>query len=318
MQTADVLKLTAYHRFALPSIAHPESANAYVTIANRHFYDPACLDTSKPAIPALRRNSKSHAACLADAAAVVTASYKGMLAQSSTFSTPKVRIPPQVPNAGRGLAPVEPFQQGTIIHSEKPMLCFPPLKHVAKVWPSTSTYWAALAWVKILDSADPVHSCTLDQCVPTRDNCKSTNFTNMICLQVCHHCLTPLQSRQASISALRFCSKACETSSFAYSRTEKLLDLSPLSEYCMEHEEQFPLLLARAACMHLSKQLQPIERHLSSSPAAKQQSSNASQGDIWQVQFVHHLRCSDILFAQIASLLVPQQSNFLSCNKLLT
>ena len=140
------------------SSAHPESANAYVTIANRHFYDPACLDTSKPAIPALRRNSKSHAACLADAAAVNTASYTGMLAQSSTFSTPKVRIPPQVPNAGRGLAPVEPFQQGTIIHSEKPMLCFPFLKHVAKVWPSTSTFWAALAWVKILDSADP---CTL-------------------------------------------------------------------------------------------------------------------------------------------------------------
>ena len=86
----------------------------------------------------------------------------------------------------------------------------------------------------------------------------------------------------------------------------------------MEYEEQFPILLARAACMHLSKQLQPIERHLSSSPAAKQQSSDASQGDIWQVQFVHYLRCSDILFAQIASLLVPQQSNFLSCNKLLT
>ncbi len=61
----------------------------------------------------------------------------------------------------------------------------------------------------------------------------------------------------------------------------------------MEYEERFPLLLARAACMHLSKQ--PMERHLSSSPAAKQQGSHAPQGDIWQVQFVHHLRCPDIL-----------------------
>ncbi len=63
----------------------------------------------------------------------------------------------------------------------------------------------------------------------------------------------------------------------------------------MEYEEQFPILLARAACMHLSKQLQPIEPHLSSSPAAKQQSSDAPQGDIWQVQFAHHLQCPDIL-----------------------
>ncbi|DBA70576.1 TPA: hypothetical protein ACH3X2_011966 [Trebouxia sp. C0005] len=104
----------------------------------------------------------------------------------------------------------------------------------------------------------------------------------MICLQVCHHCLTPLQSRQAIMSALHFCSKSCETASFAYSTTEKLLDLSPLSEYCMKYEERFPFLLARAACMHLSKQQQPAEQHPSSSSAAKQQSSNAPQGDIWQ------------------------------------
>jgi len=97
------------------------------------------------------------------------------------------------------------------------------------------------------------------------------------------------------MSALLFCSKTCETASFAYSRTEKLLDLSPLSEYCIEYEECFPLLLARVACMHLSKQLQPTERHPSSSPAAKQQSSDAPQGDIWQVQFVHHLQRPDML-----------------------
>ncbi len=79
MQTADVLKLTAYDRFVLSSSAHRESANAYVTSADRHFYDPASFNTSKPAMPALRRNSNSHAACLADAAAVVTASHTGML-----------------------------------------------------------------------------------------------------------------------------------------------------------------------------------------------------------------------------------------------
>lgn len=63
----------------------------------------------------------------------------------------------------------------------------------------------------------------------------------------------------------------------------------------MKYEERFPFLLARAACMHLSKQQQPAEQHPSSSSAAKQQSSNAPQGDIWQVQFVHHLQCPDIL-----------------------
>lgn len=70
--------------------------------------------------------------------------------QSSTrmfsliFSVPRLHVLPQVPNAGRGLAHIEPIQQGTVIHSEKPMLCFPALEHVAKVWPSTSTFWAAL------------------------------------------------------------------------------------------------------------------------------------------------------------------------------
>lgn len=162
----------------------------------------------------------------------------------------------QVPNAGRGLAPVEPIQQGTVIHSEKPMLCFPALKHVAKV---------------------------------------------------CRHCLTPLQSRQASVSALHFCSKSCETAAFAYSRTEKLLDLSPLSEYCVEYKERFPLLLARAACMHLSKQLQPTEWHPSSSPAVKQQSSNAPQGDIWQ----------DYMFLTYAHVPPPPPSPWIETHALL-
>ncbi len=134
------LSLTAYDHFVLPSSAHRESANADVTSADIYFYDPASLDTSKPAEPALGRNSESHAACLADAAAVLTASHTGMLAQSSTLFIPELRIPPQVPNAGRGLAPVEPVKQGTIIHSEKPMLCFPAFKHAAKVWSSTSTF----------------------------------------------------------------------------------------------------------------------------------------------------------------------------------
>ena len=71
--------------------------------------------------------------------------------QSSTLmlsyrlSVPKSRLLLQVPNAGRGLAPVETIQQGTVIHSEKPMLCFPALKHLAKVWPSSSSFWTALA-----------------------------------------------------------------------------------------------------------------------------------------------------------------------------
>ena len=149
MQNADILKLTANDRFVLSSSAHRESANAYVTSADKFFYAPASHTTSKPAMPTFRRNSNSHAACLADAAAVVTASDTGTHSSTRVLShrlfVPKLRTPPQVPNAGRGLAPVGSVPQGTVIHVENPMLCCPALKHVAKVWPCTLTFWAALA-----------------------------------------------------------------------------------------------------------------------------------------------------------------------------
>ena len=70
-----------------------------------------------------------------------------------------------------------------------------------------------------------------------------------------------------------------------YHKLEAGLNLVPLSEYCTEYEERFPLLVARAACMHLSKQLQPAEQRESKGIAAKPSGSNAPQGDIWQVQF---------------------------------
>ena len=73
-----------------------------------------------------------------------------------------------------------------------------------------------------------------------------------------------------------------------YYKLEAGLNLVPLSEYCTEYEERFPLLVARAACMHLSKQLQPAEQRESKGIAVKPSGSNTPQGDIWQVQSAQH------------------------------
>ena len=73
-----------------------------------------------------------------------------------------------------------------------------------------------------------------------------------------------------------------------YYKLEAGLNLVPLSEYCTEYEERFPLLVARAACMHLSKQLQPADQRESTGIAAQAPGSNTPQGDIWQVQFAQH------------------------------
>ena len=73
-----------------------------------------------------------------------------------------------------------------------------------------------------------------------------------------------------------------------YYGLEAALNLVPLSEHCIEYEERFPLLVARAACMHLSKQLQPAEQRDSNSFAAKPSGNNTPQGDIWQVQSAQH------------------------------
>lgn len=45
----------------------------------------------------------------------------------------------QVPGAGRGLAAAQPLAQGTAVHTEKPMLCYPNTKHIGKVMTSSST-----------------------------------------------------------------------------------------------------------------------------------------------------------------------------------
>ena len=110
---------------------------------------------------------------------------------------------------------------------------------------------------------------------------------NLFSFQVCHHCLTPLPPSQVSGPAqVTFCSQPCNESALRdYYKLEAGLNLVPLSEYCTEYEERFPLLVARAACMHLSKQLQPAEQRESKGIAAKPSGSNTPQGDIWQVQF---------------------------------
>lgn len=117
----------------------------------------------------------------------------------------------QVPGAGRGLAASQCLPQGTIIHTEQPMLCFPAMVHIGKV---------------------------------------------------CHHCLKPLQQPSHVSAQGTFCSSACkQTAASAYHTVESALDLEPLQKYCRHFEERFPLLVTRAACMHLTQALRsPLQQ----------------------------------------------------------
>ena len=103
-------------------------------------------------------------------------------------------------------------------------------------------------------------------------------------MQVCHHCLKPLATADHTSAQSMFCSNACKQEArSAYHSMETALDLGPLIKYCKHYEERFPLLVARAACMHLSQSSQLAEP----SPSNKvNQDAKAKcfQGDVWQVQ----------------------------------
>lgn len=78
--------------------------------------------------------------------------------------------------------------------------------------------------------------------------------------KVCHHCLTPLAHANHASPRSKFCSSTCKRDAVsAYHSVESALDLSPLLKYCQHYEERFPLLVARAACMHLCQSLPPVE-----------------------------------------------------------
>lgn len=114
----------------------------------------------------------------------------------------------------------------------------------------------------------------------------ATNKPHMILytyspMQVCHHCLKPLENANHTSAQSMFCSNACkQEATSAYHSVEPALDLEPLTKYCKHYEERFPLLLARAACMHLSQSSESAEL----SPSNKVNKDAKAQGDVWQVQ----------------------------------
>lgn len=69
----------------------------------------------------------------------------------------------------------------------------------------------------------------------------------------------------------------------AYHSVETALNLGPLLNYCKHYEERFPLLVARAACMHLSQSVPPM-KHPQSDSTTQNGLAGIPQGDVWQVQ----------------------------------
>ena len=60
--------------------------------------------------------------------------------------------------------------------------------------------------------------------------------------------------------------------------------MAPLIKYCKHYDERFPLIVARAACMHLTH-----SSHLTKSSPSTHRAKDAAkagypQGDVWQVQ----------------------------------
>lgn len=109
----------------------------------------------------------------------------------------------------------------------------------------------------------------------------SYNYSSM---QVCHHCLKPLANANHTSAQSMFCSSACkQEATSAYHSVETALELGPLIKYCKHYEERFPLLVARAACMHLSQSSHSAEPSLSNK-VNKDAKAKCSQGDVWQVQ----------------------------------
>ena len=103
-------------------------------------------------------------------------------------------------------------------------------------------------------------------------------------MQVCHHCLKPLANANHMSAQRIFCSSICKKEATSvYHSVEAALDLAPLLKYCKHYEERFPLLVARAACMHLSQSI-----HATEPPPCRKIADNVKaeipQGDVWQVQ----------------------------------
>ena len=85
-----------------------------------------------------------------------------------------------------------------------------------------------------------------------------------------------------------FCSNTCKQEAMsAYHTMEAALDLAPLITYCKHHDERFPLLVARAACMHLTQSSHLTEHPPSTNRTGGAAKARCSQGDIWQVQLWH-------------------------------
>ena len=104
-------------------------------------------------------------------------------------------------------------------------------------------------------------------------------------MQVCHHCLKPLANVEHTSAQSVFCSDTCkQEATSAYHSMEAALDLAPLIKYCKHYDERFPLIVARAACMHLTH-----SSHLTKSSPSTHRAKDAAkagypQGDVWQVQ----------------------------------
>ena len=65
---------------------------------------------------------------------------------------------------------------------------------------------------------------------------------------------------------------------------EAALDLAPLIQYCKHYDERFPLLVAKAACMHLTQSSFVTEHSPSPNRSEGASKAGCPQGDVWQVQ----------------------------------
>lgn len=164
--------------------------------------------------------------------------------------------------------------QGTQVHAENPMACYPSVSHVSK---------GRCAYAS---KAHPQHS---KDAFPQCHLLQTCHLNNA--LQVCHHCLKPVGNRHDSqAQACRFCSAICSRqASHDYFAVEQQLNLTALQQHCQAYGESFPLLAARAACQHLQQAL-PVTNGPCQPPKAAPGGS-IPQGDLWQVQDRDTVRC---------------------------
>jgi len=149
---------------------------------------------------------------------------------------------PQVSGAGRGLVAAQALRQGQLVHEERPYLCVPSHAHVAAV---------------------------------------------------CHHCLGTKQqpgqqqhAAEGTASSLphdaRFCSQECHAAAQAsYMRAWAECSMQPLSSYCQQRGERFPLMAARLAALQLQAagSAEPAgSSHAGTTSSSASGSINASAG----------------------------------------